>query len=822
MIIKFSKKIVRKEWHNLLLPFFSILLTGAVITTSFLLISSARDFISSKNKEFLGGDVSYSSSNDFDVTKLLDPQKFKYSYVDISEQITFSGLVQSDENSSSANFQIIDNYYPLYGKVVLKNGEFEKLKPNEVYIDENLYKNIGGDTLSFNNTDYVIKGIIVSSPESLLGGFSFTGSLLMSQEGLLLSGADLNFFRKEFVTKVRLSDKLEKSDIEALRAVAQENNVRARFDGSGQGGLSFGLDIVERFLIISILIISILSLVNVYSSINYLSGRLRRSFAILIALGLDINSVYKILFLVSSFVIFLGTTLGIGVGYFTTKTVEDLVERFFSLDFSLAVNYLDLLYILLIVFITSIFATLPVISRLRGLTPRELLSHTEKKDSKRTSKNILFDVISGILPISLVAIYLLDSFLYGIISMAVILFLYGGLMLLYYYFIEAIYRARDKFPFSLKLITSQKKFDGFFGLITFASLFIALVAVFNLSILRTSIKNYLTQDLIDSVPSTYVLDVQNSQKENLVSNFPELTLFPNVRARIVSIDNLDIQTELVKDEPKIDRELGREFNLTYRDYLLPSEKTTSGNFGGINTGEVSLESDFAERANIKMGSEIVFLIQGFEIKTKVTSIREVDTRSGYPFFYFILSPTELSEFPKTFFGYASIDSVRQDNLRNYLADNTPNVSVIDTSSITKIGEDLINILLLIILIITIPPIVLSSMLIVTILASLSKDRKRDGARLMAIGKENKYVRNFYIFESTSTVILASVFAYIFSVILSNFIVIKYLEINSTVYFDFISLSIFAFILFGIVCVSVFLWKKDGKSLREYLNYEENN
>jgi putative ABC transport system permease protein len=731
-------------------------------------------------------------------------------------------LVSAASTSAGASFKIIDDNYPLYGTVDLQNGNFEKLKDNQVYVDENLYKSLGAGPLEFNNQKYIIKDIIKTSPESLLGGFSFTGTLLMSQDGLLRSGADLSLFRKEFVTKVKLNQKLTKAEMENLRQVAREQNVRGQFDGSGAGGISFGLDIVERFLVITILVISILSLVNIYASVNYLANRLRRSFAVLIAIGLNLTSVYKILFLINSFVIFIGTGLGIVLGYFATYYVEMLVSMNFGLNMFLQVNYTELVYIFITIFITSIFATLPVINRLRGVTPRELLSHGEKNNNTRTLKNILFDVSVGILPVTVAAIYLLESVWFGLGAMVGIILVYGGLMLFYYYFVDIVYKLRENMPFSLKLITAQKKFDGFFGLITFASLFVALTSVYNLSILRTSIEDYLKQDLTRTLPSTYILDVQKSQVANLQTNFPETTLFPNVRARIVEIEGLNIQNELENKNANIDRELGREFNLTYRNYLLPSEKVVEGNFASLKVGEVSLEKSFADRANIPMGSSVKFLIQGFEIEAVVTSIREADTRSGLPFFYFILSPEELNQYPATFFGYANFDTTKQGELKNYLAENLPNVSIVDTSAVTKIGEELINVLLLIILIITIPPIILSSMLIVTILSSLSKDRKRDGARLMALGKENKYVRNFYILESTSVVVIASGFAYVFALVLSNFVILEYLKIKNLVYFDFISFYIFIFILFGIILVSVFLWRKGNKSLREYLNYEENN
>ena len=303
MILKFSQKIIRKEWKSLLLPFLSILLTGAVITTSFLLINSARDFITSKNKEFLGGDISYSSSKEYDLQKLLP----NINFLETSKQITFSGLLQAGEKTGSASFKIIDNNYPLYGNVNLQNGNFEKLKANEVYVDEGIYKSLGTTTLTFNNVNYFVKDIIKSSPESLIAGFSFSGTVLMSQDGLNASGVNLDLFRKEYVTKIKLDKKLSTDEVQKLREIARENNVRGQFDGSGTGGISTGLDIVERFLIITILVISILSLVNIYASVNYLANRLRRSFAIFIAIGLNISSIYKILFLINTFVIFWGT-----------------------------------------------------------------------------------------------------------------------------------------------------------------------------------------------------------------------------------------------------------------------------------------------------------------------------------------------------------------------------------------------------------------------------------------------------------------------------------------------------------------------------------
>ncbi len=820
MILKFSEKIIQKEWKKLLLPFLSVFLTALVVIVSYLLTTSAKDFLELKNKEFLGGDASYESGNAFQLESLIDSSLVTKS----SKQITFNAVLASGGKTVGASVKVVDQNFPLYGKYVLQNSAYSYLAPNEIYIDQNIAKalNVGvGGEIAFNEKEFTVKDIIVEDPQSLLGGFNFLGKVLFSTQALEYAKVDLEFFRKEYQEKIILAKELSREEVEAFRARARDSGARASFDATGSGRFQFGLTVVERFLVVTILIISVLSLVNIYASVNYLARRLRRSFAILIALGLRVKSAYKILFLVNIFIISLGAILGLIFGLGLTNLIASYVGSSYGLLLNISPSILEMILIFIALAVTSIFATIPVLSRMRSISPKELLTHNANKEAKNTRINILRDVLVGILPITFFAIYFLESLWYGALAIFIIVAIYGLVMLLYHYFINFLYFKRRKFSFAFKMVIAQKKFDGFFGLITFASLFVALLALYNLSIIRTSIESYLTEDLKRTLPSVYVLDIQGSQKDALVASFPDINLFPNVRARITSIDGVDIQAELDRENPSVDRELSREFNLTYRDYLMTSEKVVDGATTVGQPGEISVEAEFANRANIKLGSEMLFLIQGFKVSGIVTSIREVDSRSGLPFFYFVLSPEDIGKFPSTYFGYANIDQPTYDELATYLSVEIPNASIINTSDVTKIAETLISALLVIILIITIPPLVLSSLLIVTILYTVSKERKRDGARLMALGKTNAFIRNYYILESLSVALLASVVAYVFALLVSNFSILQYLEIPSLVYFDSVSFYAFLFILVMIIAVSIFTWR-GGRNLREYLNYEENN
>ncbi len=820
MIIKFSLKILHKEKEKLFLPFSSILLTSCVVVLSYFLISSTSVYLSKRDKEFIGGDVSIESSKNFDINTYFPESEIK----NLSSQINFQGLISRNDNATGVNFTFVDKNFPLYGNLVLKSGVYDYPNDNDIYVDENLEQSLNlkiGDNLKFNDRIFLVKGIVTQNPESLLSGFSFSPKVILAQEAITYSQIDLELFKKEYRTKAIVKNELTKDAKNSLRELARKNGARANFEGGGESGVQFALELVKNFLLVVILVIIILALVNIYSSVSFLAERLRRSFAILMSLGSRTRDIYKILIFVNSFVILAAILFGTILACVLNSWIISIVKNNFQINLRHDFDLTQTILIFLLIYATSLIATLPVMNKLKSLSPKELLINAKNKESN-IYRNIFKDILLGIFPVTLISIYFLDSFFYGILIVGLIIITYALVMLFYSYIIGALYKIRAVFPFVIKLLITQKKFDGFLGLVTFVSLFVALAAVFNLSLLRTAIDQYLREDLRENIPSVYVLDLQKSQIENFKNLYPDSTLFPNVRSRLISIDGLDIQKELEKEKPKLDREFGREFNLTYRNNLIGGEEVVEGNFEKIKKGEVSLEQDFAKRLGAKLGSIIIVNIQGISLETKVTSIRKVDTRSGLPFFFLVFSPEDLKQYPNTSFGYLNIPSGDIGDVSKKLASDFPNVSLIDTGKISRIAEDVIGLLLVIILIITIPPIVLSTLLIINIIIIMSKDRKRDGARLVALGKTKKYLRNFFIFESIITLLLSSLAAYVFALLVANFLVIKFIEIKKMVYFDLVSFYIFISLLCAILIVSFFVWAKGTGSIRDNLNYEDNN
>jgi putative ABC transport system permease protein len=422
-------------------------------------------------------------------------------------------------------------------------------------------------------------------------------------------------------------------------------------------------------------------------------------------------------------------------------------------------------------------------------------------------------------PLVALAAFLLQSFFQGLLIIGVIALVYALVAAGYSLIISQLYKMRSRFSFFFRSIISQKYADGLFGVVSFTSLFVALTALCTLTLIQVSLERFLVNDLSGTVPSTYVLDVQPSQKDQLASNFSDLELFSNVRARIIAIDEVRIQDELESETSDVSRELGREFNLTARTTLLSSEEITEGAWSQGRSGEISVDQDFAQQANIELGSTVVFSIQGFEVSGEVTSLRSTDSRSGLPFFYFVMSPEDIGMFPSVYFGYSYYEPEKQGALGRFLAQEMPNVTLFETQALGPLLLQLVSTLLILVLIVTVPPLLIATLLIAMLVVSSYSTRRREGARFRTLGLSRAQSFRQYLVETLSLTVIAAFFAYGLGVLVSYGLNVYFLQLDTVVLFDLELITGLSLIILFILCIAITLYKTDTMPLRELLSYE---
>jgi len=823
LVLAYSSRLLLREWRRFVLPFLSLTVTGIVMLLVLLLTAASSLLLAEQARELLGGDVVIDSSTPVEVADIweklgLQPERE-------STRIDFTATIQSNEGTMAASVLVVDTAFPLYGTVALRKGEYRVPTEEEMYLDVSGAERLQvteGSRVSFGEIEYVVAGIITAEPTSLFGGFRFLPRVVMSDAGFLRAAVDPNLLRAEYEYAAEIS--VLPSGVEELAAELYPNReLDIDFAGTSRTGLQRGLGQVSEFLIVAVLITAVLAAVNVYASTLYLLSILRRSFAVLLALGMRRGTLISVLATTLVYVVVLAGIIGglLGVGLF--EWLRGYIETAYAVALPAPNFVLYAVMSFALILTITVGSFVPAVRSIFSVSPRRILISGEAEEGAAVPvRTFLLNTASTLLPLVFLASFLLGDIIDGIVVILGIVTVYALVAVLFYLGLRFVYKRRYRFTFLLRSVIAQKKADGLFGIVSFTSLFIALAALSSLVLIQVSLERYLLEDLSRSIPTTYVLDIQPSQKDEVLAEFPDLTLFSNIGARIVAIDGRRIQELLASDDSSIDRELGREFNLTYRTELLDSETITAGVAEVGRVGEISVDEEFAVRANIKLGSELTFLIQGFPVSGIVTSLRATDSRSGLPFFYFVLSPEDLALFPGVNFGYAYYEDERQTELSRFLATNMPNVSVIETEALGPLLVQLIGTLLALIFIIAVPPLLIATLLIATLVISSYASRRREGARLRALGATKKMVLIQYLAETVVLTLAAAVVAYVLGIFVSYGIGVYFIGVDTPALFDGQLVFGLCLIVSLIAILGGYLFATDTMPLRQLLAYEESH
>ncbi len=826
LIWKYSTRIFTRNFFNFLLPLITIVFTTMVVATSLLVTRGSESYVLSKNRELVGGDIQIEASRPIavqDIEAILQVPVANNSSITSTKGLSFSSLIQYKDTARSVSVSVLDASYPLYGSILLQKGEYLYPKKDEVYIDEALARGLAiqtGDTLTLNSVPYTVVGIVTASPDRILSGFSFFPTIRISQEGFTRSLFDPALLRSEY--RVSLAGiQLPKSTLSSIEQKAAAIGLDIDFAAEPRGGVIRGIGAVNKFVIIAVIISCVLASVNIYAGVLFLVKRLRKSLAILSAVGLDKKSLAYIMAGALVYTLAIAVSLGLGASVYVYQYMQAYVADIYNVALPTVPLAPVFFVTAVLVLLASLASFIPNIQAILRVNPKILLNGGEDIGTTKTKKELVVTTVLSFLPLLGITIYLLESFVAGFLSVLGIVVVYLLLAAIFFVLLLFLYKKRAQLGFLFRSIVSIKYKDGIFGIVSVTSLYVALASIATLILLQTTLYSFLTTDIRNTIPSMYVIDVQKSQLEGIVSTAPQIQLFPNIGARIVAIDDVSIQEELAKENTTMSQELAREFNLSHVVALSDRDIVVKGTpLSGI-PNEVSIDAEFASRANIRLGSQILFNIQGFDLLATVTSIRETNRNSGLPFFYFLFNTKDLTTYPATYFGYGYFDDAQIASLSKVLADTYPNVSIINTKDASAIVFTIVRTLSLLVLVIAIPPLILSIFLVSTLIMLSFSSKRKLRAQLMALGSSNRFIRMLFYIESSFFTILASIVAYGTAVAVTIVVARKYLDIDTYTLYSHELLATFGAIIGLILVITFALSVFDRRSIRELLSYEEN-
>lgn len=744
------------------IAFALFLAVGSVVSLSGI-TESVKSALAQRSAQFTAADRVLRSSQPFNSDIL---QLAQQSNIESAQQLQFNSMLfAGDDNMQLVTVKAVSNEYPLRGTLTLRrsaditSGAEAIPAPGEVWLEPRLFSLLQvkpGSVVEMGVSQLKVAGVIVSEPDAPLSVFGSSPRVLMHLDdvqatGIIQPGSRISY-RYLFAGNQSALAQFEQQ-VTPLLTVHQRWQ-----DMDRESALGSAMERAERFLLLAGLLGIVLAACAAAVAASRYSQRHTQAVAIIKALGATTRQAQYIygshLLLVLVFSLILGLiagaiaiTLGhIGISYYISDYLPEYSWRPFWLGS------------LTCIICALLFAARPL-WRLTRTAAIEVL--------KQPAGTWRFDIQQ--LALGAVAIWGLMWLFSGELVLSIGLFLLCGVFSLLLMLLAALLvklakpvAAGQSSARKLALANLRRRlWPNSFQLITFSlAIFLSLLLYF----LRAGLIDQWQRQIPEGAPNQFLVNIAQHEVNTLeeFARQHQLTLtdfYPMVRGRLISINDEELREEATKEDRSEQRVgLGRELNLTWLDKLPPNNTIESGSWqGSAPVGSVSVESQLAERMQIKLGDQLAFSIGGQQLTAEVSSIRKVDWNSLQPNFYMILSPELLSSFPATYIS-AFYAPPEQTELLNQLARQFPTITVLTVDAIIQQVNDIIDqVTVALGFILLIISLAAALVLIAQVQATLEQ-REQELAILRTLGARYPFLRNALLLEFAILGAMAGIFA----------------------------------------------------------------
>ena len=319
----------------------------------------------------------------------------------------------------------------------------------------------------------------------------------------------------------------------------------------------------------------------------------------------------------------------------------------------------------------------------------------------------------------------------------------------------------------------------------------ALFIVATIHIVQSNVLRQMAVDTRPDRPNFVLFDVQRDQLEGVGALLRKhgavvVDQAPLISARIAAVDGTRRGDLLVKDDVSRDLRwaLQREYRLTYSDTLRDSEELIAGDWWdpeAIQANQepypVSLERDLAKSLGVGVGDSLRWQIQGVEIATTVTSLRQVDWGRMATNFFVVFPTVALEDAPQSTVLLAHLGEERaRAEMQRDLVGQFPNVSALDATLILRSLDTMLDQIGIAIRLLSL--FTLGTGLAILVAASLAgrSERAREALLLRILGASRGLLRRIVATEAVVLAGLASLVGGVLSLVAAFCIVVFVFEL----------------------------------------------
>ena len=765
----------RTARRRLLLYMSSISLGVGALVAIDSFASNTQRSVREQAKALLGGDMALTARQGFPKPIVAAIDSLRARGVHTAEVTTFASmaLVERTGKTRLAQIRGVTAEYPFYGQIltapanrwsVLQQGRYALVDPAIlIALDAHV-----GDTLTLGFTRFVILGTLTSVPgdvavSSAIGPRIYIPARYLDETSLLMFGS-----RAERQTLLKLpptyppgafifafKDRLEKAQIRYRTAAETEFNLTA------------AIDQLRDFLSVIGLVALLLGGIGVASGVSAFVMRKIDTVAILRCLGATSRQVLAVYVLQAVVMGFVGAAFGALLGIGLQLLLPRVMSDFLPVDVHVSIEPAALKMGLIVgVWVALVFALRPLIA-LRNVSPLQTLRRESDAEALRGASFDPLRVLVAVLTVvSVVALGVSRAetprqglaFAFGITVAVVVLYVAAALLT------GAARRSvRPNWPFVLRQGVAALYRPGNQTRAVVLALGFGVFLMSTIYQVQDNLLRTVSMKLDQSKANVLFFDVQQDQGAPLDSmlragGYTVTQQTPIVPMKIVAINSQrgeQLATDSTRRGNGRRREgwvLRREFRSTFRDSLVPSEKVTAGRFhtGGTRAPaapEVSLDVSVARDLGVHVGDSITWNVQGVEIPTRVTSLREVNWTRFEPNFFVVFESRALAHAPRQ---YVVLADVRGDGavarLQRDVVKRFPNVASVDLTLIQQTVGRVLDKVTTAIRFMAALSLALAIPVLFSAVSATRRERLREGVLLKVLGATRRQVGRIMLAE----------------------------------------------------------------------------
>lgn len=710
-------------------------------------------------------------------------------------QISFVGMAYVPRTPGVRLVQVraIEGGYPFYGAISTEPaGRWQRLaEADGVLVDPVLLSALGarlGDTLALGNGRFPILGTVLNVPGdvgvfSAFGARVFLPARALGATGLLQFGS-----RADYDAFVELPPGRDAQAIaRKYRNPLRELRVGIRTVEEDREDLTDALSQLGNYLGLVALVALLLGGLGVASAVNVFIKRKLDTIAVLRCLGATSGEVFAVYLLQALVMGGIGSAIGAAFGVGLQQLLPFLFTGLLPVDVRVVPSPGSILLGTgLGLWVAGMFAALPLLG-VRRVSPLMTLRRDVEPPAgrDRLARLTLLLIAASVVALASIQVGRLRD---GAVFAAACGIALCCLWLAARALIGAV---RRWFPSHWPYLWRQ----GLANLYRPANQTVTVVlalgfGAFILTTLFLAQANLLRQFRpggSHTRPNLMLYDIQPAQREGLkgiitANGLSSAPAVPIVTMRIKSIrdipaSQLSPPPDSSADTASVRRRRGRppqpsgvpaawavrrEYRSTYRDSLTGTEKLVAGRWWARDAARdsialISVEQGLADELAVKVGDEIVWDVQGSEIRTRIANLREVEWRRFEPNFFIVFQPGVLESAPQMLVMLVRADSAATRGLlQRRIAERFPNVTILDLSQIQQALEGILDRGALIVRFLALFSLVTGAIVLVGSVSASRLQRIREAVLLKTLGATRRQVLHILVAEYTALGILAAI------------------------------------------------------------------